>query len=434
MKINPKDNHEIYTGFKILTREYKVLSVRKLKAEYQNLKQSVRDMQLRLSLQEEAASAKEQELVRLKQSMTNDKEEYSKRLAEQKSEMNSLNDLYGNLKIENLNLKELVKQKSDYRYDQWCTGWIEYWKAYFIENYRNVQAKISLLKSGVDEISQGTIDLILERNFELFPIQKYTPFFLYNYEKIYQEWEKAGMREGLAENEIRTKYHIAEEVYLETPVFKFHCGLKCIPSEITELIKEKDIIDGGAFWGDSAVIFEEYQPGSIHAFEPMTINYHQLCETKEKNQLDNLYPVNLGLGEKKEEKTLYFHEMLSGASVINYKALYYEKPEENADQISITSIDEYVEKEGLDVGVIKLDIEGSELEAIKGARNTICKFRPILLISVYHLPKDFFEIKPLLESLGLGYKFMFRKLVFHDPLTEVSLIGYIPQNRLDGHP
>ena len=81
-----------------------------------------------------------------------------------------------------------------------------------------------------------------------------------------------------------------------------------------------------------------------------------------------------------------------------------------------------------------MDIEGSELEAIKGARNTICKFRPILLISVYHLPKDFFEIKPLIESLGLGYKFMFRKLVFHDPLTEVSLIGYIPQNRSDGHP
>lgn len=139
-----------------------------------------------------------------------------------------------------------------------------------------------------------------------------------------------------------------------------------------------------------------------------------------------MHPVPAGLGDRCNEKPIYYHEMLSGASIVNYKAIMNERPETYSDNIDIVTIDSYTSSHDLNVGLIKLDIEGSELEAIKGAIETICKYKPILLISVYHLPKDFFEIKPLLESLNLGYQFMFRKLVYHDPMTEVSLIAYVP--------
>jgi len=71
-----------------------------------------------------------------------------------------------------------------------------------------------------------------------------------------------------------------------------------------------------------------------------------------------------------------------------------------------------------------MDIEGYELEAIKGSLNTIKKFKLILLISIYHSGKDFFEIKPLIESLNLGYKFKIRKLNIFHPVLETILIVY----------
>ncbi|MEY8222094.1 FkbM family methyltransferase [Enterocloster aldenensis] len=325
-----------------------------------------------------------------------------------------------------MQLQFAVDLKSKYVESFWCTGWIEYWRKYFTDNYKNIEEKISVIKTGVDEESIRIIDLFLERNFYMMPIQKYADFFLYNRNKIFNDWELDGMEEGLDEMDIRQRYKLDSEIYLETPVFKYHCGVLLLPPEVQKRIKDKDIIDGGAFWGDSALVLQEYSPKSIHAFEPMTINFKQLCELKKRNSLGILQPIKSGLGDRCSEKTLYYHEMLSGASVVNYKAIMNEQPETHSDNIEIVTIDSYVSTHGLNVGLIKLDVEGSELEAIKGAIETICNFKPILLISVYHLPKDFFEIKPLLESLNLGYQFMFRKLVYHDPLTEVSLIAYTP--------
>lgn len=79
------------------------------------------------------------------------------------------------------------------------------------------------------------------------------------------------------------------------------------------------------------------------------------------------------------------------------------------------------------VGLIKLGVEGYELETIKGAFETIKNQRPIWSISIDHLPKDFFEIKPMLEAMNLGYKFSVRKLVFHDLTTEVTLMEYVEE-------
>lgn len=73
------------------------------------------------------------------------------------------------------------------------------------------------------------------------------------------------------------------------------------------------------------------------------------------------------------------------------------------------TIDEYVEKNNLDVGFIKVDVEGAEQKLIKGALNTIKTQKPIMFLSIYHNVNDFFEIKPLIESLNLGYTFKVSK-------------------------
>lgn len=57
---------------------------------------------------------------------------------------------------------------------------------------------------------------------------------------------------------------------------------------------------------------------------------------------------------------------------------------------------------------IKMDIEGSELNALKGAEKIILKRKPKLAISVYHKPEDIIEICDYLMCLVPEYKFYLR--------------------------
>ena len=55
--------------------------------------------------------------------------------------------------------------------------------------------------------------------------------------------------------------------------------------------------------------------------------------------------------------------------------------------------------------MIKMDLEGHELPALRGAERTLRRFRPRLAISLYHQWDDYFRIPLHLNGLGLGYKF-----------------------------
>jgi hypothetical protein len=55
-----------------------------------------------------------------------------------------------------------------------------------------------------------------------------------------------------------------------------------------------------------------------------------------------------------------------------------------------------------------MDIEGAELEALRGAKDTIMQYKPDLAICVYHTPNHIWEIPLFLDSLKCGYNFFFR--------------------------
>ena len=70
-----------------------------------------------------------------------------------------------------------------------------------------------------------------------------------------------------------------------------------------------------------------------------------------------------------------------------------------------TTIDNYLKEAKVkdEIGLIKTDVEGIDKEVIEGALETIQEHKPILLISVYHTGKDFFETWEILKSFG--YRF-----------------------------
>lgn len=76
--------------------------------------------------------------------------------------------------------------------------------------------------------------------------------------------------------------------------------------------------------------------------------------------------------------------------------------------------------DGSEAGIIKMDIEGAEYQAIKGAENTIRRHSPKLMISLYHRNEDMFKIPLLIQSINPDYKFFIRHQLYI-PAWETNL-------------
>lgn len=197
----------------------------------------------------------------------------------------------------------------------------------------------------------------------------------------------------------------------EPGIFYYDCYTKYLNN--LENVSDKDIIDAGAYIGDSALVLSKLTSKKVYAFEPVRNTFEVMKSVLKLNKTPNIVPVNLGLGAKKETLPLTSKKSMD-ASFLNQT--------EFDIQTNITTIDDFVNENNLNIGLIKVDIEGFEQQLLKGAYNTIKKYKPVLLISIYHNPADFFEIKPLIESWNLGYKFKIRKAVDNDIVRDTMLI------------
>jgi FkbM family methyltransferase len=207
-------------------------------------------------------------------------------------------------------------------------------------------------------------------------------------------------------------YKLPVEMYEES-IFKYKHGLKFLPEDIIKGLDNKDFIDCGAYIGESALIFEkEYNPNKIYSFEPVLDNYKFLAENIKINNLKKVIAIQKGVGEK--STTIKFVS-LGVSSFIS---------EKGDAEMDIISIDEYVEKNNLSVGLIKMDIEGYELKALEGAKKTIKKFKPVLLIGIYHNPEELFNTKQYIQDILPNYEFKIKHLADIRPLAEIHLIAW----------
>jgi FkbM family methyltransferase len=130
---------------------------------------------------------------------------------------------------------------------------------------------------------------------------------------------------------------------------------------------------------------------------------------------DKIIPINKALGDKKE--------IVNVRTDIGGEQFCLDiNADKNGKPIEIDTLDNFVAENNIEVGLIKVDIEGMEQKFLAGAINTIKKQKPVLLLSIYHNANDFFEIKPLIESWNLGYKFKIRQLSTESIFAEVMLI------------
>src|SRR5262249_42950605 len=79
---------------------------------------------------------------------------------------------------------------------------------------------------------------------------------------------------------------------------------------------------------------------------------------------------------------------------------------DSAFQIDVVSLDEVIHEK---VTFIKMNIEGAEIEALKGGRDLIEKYTPKLAISGYHRPTDLWQLPRLILELNGAYKLYLRQ-------------------------
>ena len=166
-------------------------------------------------------------------------------------------------------------------------------------------------------------------------------------------------------------------------------------------VRNKHIIDAGGYVGDTALLFSSYTDKNIHVFEASPSNMDIIRETISLNHLDNIVPVSKALGEKSGTATFSLGERNSCNSLVERPGYNYP----DHIEVPVVTLDDYVRENNIEVGLIKVDIEGGEQMLLRGAVETIRTQHPILLISIYHSANDFFEIKPMIEKMCGKYTF-----------------------------
>jgi FkbM family methyltransferase len=167
-----------------------------------------------------------------------------------------------------------------------------------------------------------------------------------------------------------------------------------IPADLPRWPEPMRLIDCGAFDGDTLqmLIGNGYHIGAAAAFEPDLANYTKLAQ-----RFGDLNAIFLPCGVSSATGLVRFDPGQQMASRID---------EHGGAAIQCVTIDEVLP--GFAPTLIKMDIEGSEPAALRGAERTIRRHRPALAISLYHLPEHIWEIPLWVASLGLGYKFTMR--------------------------
>ena len=183
------------------------------------------------------------------------------------------------------------------------------------------------------------------------------------------------------------------------------------------------VIDAGGCWGDTALYFalKAGKDGTVFSYEFDASNLELFRHNLEQN-------AHLSHGVRIVKKAIWsesgraFDVAGSGANTHLVAAKH------GTGSVNSDTIDDLVRRENIKrVDFIKMDIEGSELDALKGAEVTLRSDRPKLAISIYHRLEHFWLVPQYINSLGLGYQFFIDHFTIH--AEETMLFAVAPGSR-----
>lgn len=171
------------------------------------------------------------------------------------------------------------------------------------------------------------------------------------------------------------------------------------------------VVDAGGCWGDTALYFAQ-DAARVLCFECIPSNAKIMGENLAMNASlsTRINVIDRALWSRSGE-TLVFKDTGPGS-----------RPRSDSAGVDVQTetLDHFVSANSIDrVDFIKMDIEGSEPEALAGAEQTIRRYRPQLAISVYHDVGHFASIPKWIAGLDLGYQLYLDHFTIHAEETIV---------------
>lgn len=223
--------------------------------------------------------------------------------------------------------------------------------------------------------------LIIDKtNGDYFKIGKYKIFFTPDYKIQDSDYLLHGITTLLAESFFLSHF--------------FHKGVQ---------LKKGDIcFDVGSNIGTTCLLFSDKvgPNGKIYAFEPVT--HDVLQKNMDENAIKNVQVIPKAVAEKNGITEIEISDFCLDSSIAHreYKKDYYT----NSKNVEVTNLDEFVKLNSIPkVDFIKMDIEGAEELAIKGADKIIKEHRPVWSVSSYHIDAENEPQHPKLVKLFKSY-------------------------------
>ena len=163
---------------------------------------------------------------------------------------------------------------------------------------------------------------------------------------------------------------------------------------LNKIVKPGDVfLDLGANIGYfSLLVATNFPSVKVISFEPVQELFQNMNDNISLNSIKNISTVHAAVGETSEEKELFVAAPDNlGMSSFYQPGNYSGKTE----RVKVVTIDDWFKTSGLSkMDVIKLDIEGSELAALKGMKEILQKQKPILIVEVNPETLSMFNLKP----------------------------------------
>lgn len=146
------------------------------------------------------------------------------------------------------------------------------------------------------------------------------------------------------------------------------------------------IYDIGAFQGLLTLFFAS-RAKEVVSFEPNGQNHQRLVENLNLNHLKNVSVYKVGLGSRDEIRKMVANPLMSGKASVDERAiegLLRVSGKTSVEDIPIVPLDDEISRAALPApDLVKIDIEGWELEALRGAANTLKCHQPKLFLEMH---------------------------------------------------
>ena len=201
---------------------------------------------------------------------------------------------------------------------------------------------------------------------------------------------------------LRMKYPDFRILNLEEDVVIDGLLIGSLGNQYFDVISPNDneiVIDCGSYDGTTEEEILKWGNGKIeriYAFELDPLNASNCERFYEEKGYDNIVLIKGGTGRKSKYISLEDGTESSRGTKVGTGSV----------RSRVFRIDDIVRDEK--ITFIKMDIEGAELDSLKGAKKTIKKNKPRLAICLYHKPEDIYRIPKYIHHIVPDYRFVVR--------------------------